>query len=105
MLERVLRRFFEAYADGVPELLRAASSECVPRWSELCHSLRGASAAIGAASLLRRLKEFELNLLEGAELHILEAIARGVHSDLSDMVGRLQAALRPAAETKIDGPE
>ncbi len=53
MLQKVIRRFAQTYANGVPALLQqqASDEETVKAWASICHSLEGACAAVGATKL------------------------------------------------------
>ena len=82
VLRRVLERFVQTYRDGAGPLDR-----------EKAHSLRGASAAIGAVEVIGAVQAFELAAArapQGAELGPLAAL---VDRHLAGLVERLQVEL------------
>jgi len=97
VLERVMRRFVQHYADGAPALLTTTTG-AGPRQAlrEACHGLRGACATIGAASLARELQDLERRLqlpeaddtdLRGALVHG-QATLRHLVEQLGDVLER-----------------
>ncbi|MFT3953219.1 MAG: response regulator [Piscinibacter sp.] len=93
VLERVVRRFVETYASGLPAL---AQSQDAVRWPALLHSLRGAAASIGAQALADAAAALERALLAGETAEPLAVQARQVHEALQALVARLTAALQRA---------
>ncbi len=97
--ERVLRRYVQTYRQGVPALLNAASAADMARWRAVCHSLRGASATIGAQDLTRRLHALEQAMAAADPAATAESLsalapqARALHQELFAFVGRLKDAL------------
>ena len=93
VLERVMRRFAQTYAQGLPALASVAESA---RWPELLHSLRGAAASIGAQALADAAAALEHALAAGGPPERLAAQAREVHESLQTLVARMAAALQPS---------
>ncbi|MBU6258389.1 MAG: Hpt domain-containing protein, partial [Burkholderiales bacterium] len=85
VLRRVLDRFVQIYADGLGPLDR-----------KLAHSLRGASAAIGAGPLQAALQAYEAAAGE-ADAATTQELATAVAQELGQLVSRLREALGPAA--------
>ncbi|MBL8307474.1 MAG: PAS domain-containing protein [Rubrivivax sp.] len=96
-LERVLRRFVEAYRDGEPAFAPGGDDE-VARWRHGCHSLRGACATIGARALQAELETLERALTEAAPGDAAQRIA-AADAALVALVERL--ALRLSAPARL----
>jgi two-component system sensor histidine kinase/response regulator len=79
---RVLRRFVAVYAQGMPEIERALAAHCAPSLAAAGHSLRGASASIGATRIEQM--ALQLETLAGAE---------GAHADPEEAAAELQTLL------------
>ena len=93
VLERVLRQFVQSYAGGEPTLLVCGAPDTVTRWRRVCHSLRSASAAVGATRLAAKLQAFEDDLDGSLEMSTLALRAVRLHDDLVILVARLKAEL------------
>ena len=92
-LERVLRAFVDVYRDGAPQLVDAAVAGDAARVRALCHSLRGACLAVGAARVLHALEAIEAALARSDEIPQLETAARRVHDELHALALALAATL------------
>jgi len=86
-LIRLLQRFGQLYAQGVPALRDGATAPGT-LWLETAHSLRGACAALGLGELTDRLEAFERALDQGQEPSALAAEA----ADIDAGVRRVAAA-------------
>jgi hypothetical protein len=95
VLARVLARFVETYRAGVPALLVTEGNEAERsrRMRAVCHSLGGASAAIGAAWLMRDLAELAQALRDGTPTERLAPQAQQLNDNLIRFVARLGAEL------------
>jgi CheY-like chemotaxis protein len=100
LLARVLRSFVSNYSNGAAMLVDKPGSDAVARWREVCHSLHGACATIGAASLDGALLEFERRLSSTADPRLLAEQAREVNDKLLLLVGQLRAALEARESTE-----
>ncbi len=100
ILERVMRRFVEHYAGGVPLLLDAPAGAQRTRQREACHALRGACATIGASALAHELQDLErrLDRDDGADGELAAALTHA-QAALLRLVEQLRHGLegRPAA--------
>jgi CheY-like chemotaxis protein len=95
VLGRVLQRFVETYRGGEPSLLAAEVPDALVRWRSVCHSLRPACAAVGAAQLTAQLQAFEHDLAAPSGVSLAYAArARRLNDDLVTLAGRLEAELR-----------
>jgi CheY-like chemotaxis protein/HPt (histidine-containing phosphotransfer) domain-containing protein len=99
MYERVLRRFAELYAEGVPALARWPGEQQAEARSELrreLHSLCGAAGAIGARSIEQRASELESRLLaDDPAQPAPEAELASLREDLDTLARRLRQVLLP----------
>ena len=91
--ERVLQRFVETYLHGESALRQVASAAGVEGWKSTCHSLRGASATIGATLLPQHLMAFERELIAGTDGPALASQARRLDEELRVLAAGLRAAL------------
>jgi CheY-like chemotaxis protein len=91
-LERVLRRFIDAYRLGVPAL-QAAPVDAIETWRAAGHSLLGACGTIGAEELHRQILAFQIDLGSSSDLQFLAAQARALHHSLVELVGSIESAL------------
>ena len=92
LLRRVLGRFAEHYAGGLPAF--AAGAGHAPAALQLAaHSLAAACAAVGALALRDRALALEAMARSDIESPELEAAAAALHDELRDTAGRLQALL------------
>ena len=99
ILERVMLRFVEHYAGGVPLLLEPPGATQRQPQREVCHALRGACATIGASALARELHELERRLDRhgGAD--------EGEDTELATALAHAQAALLRLVEQLRHGLE
>jgi len=88
-LSRVLRQFVRAYRAGEPAFVSPSTHDTVKRWSDQCHSVRGACAAIGATWLQGQFATFEQQLAAPGDVQALEPQVRQLHQDLVVLAGRL----------------
>ncbi|MES2990185.1 MAG: response regulator [Pseudomonadota bacterium] len=95
-LARVLRRFAQTYALGVPFLLDASGgpSETRKRWRAACHSIRAALAAIGASALLSDVERLEAALSSDEPDADVGRAAAGIHHGVQRLVGEMNERLR-----------
>jgi len=94
-LERVLRSFARHYAAGEPGLLRAEGDGARLQWRQVCHSLHGACAAVGATQLDMAVREFNRALDAGDTTEALARRAAGLQAQLQRFVAQLALALDP----------
>jgi len=92
-LARVIDSFIKTYSAGEPALSLSGTPDDVARWRAVCHSLRGASATVGATALLDHLTPFENALHASTDLPALAALAKGVQAELVGLVAELEQAL------------
>jgi PAS domain S-box-containing protein len=113
--ERVLRQFTTTYRDGLAVLNAPLSHDALDTARRQAHSLKGASAAIGANALSAHAASFERDVIDGVALHELDAGAQSLSRELAQVVGTIDARLvgdaaRPVApapdpvwlETELD---
>ena len=93
VLARVLRRFVQSYAAGEPTLLVSDAPDSLQRWRSVCHSLRSACAAVGAARLAAQLQAFEDELAGSPEVASLAGRAQCLQEELVSLTRRLEAEL------------
>jgi two-component system sensor histidine kinase/response regulator len=92
-LERILRRFVQAYRAGDPGLVSSGAAQDLACWRAASHSLRGALATIGATGLLQRMEGFEAALHASADLPALAPQAQRAQADLIELASLLDAVL------------
>ena len=97
-LTRVLDTFVSLYGAGQSGLLDATSADATARWGAISHSLRGASATIGATRLLGQLMAFDLALQAQApgpdHASSLAPAARALDEELQRLCAQIDAELR-----------
>ena len=93
VLERVLRSFVGIYGNGEAAVLRDSTAPALARWPALCHSLRGACAAIGAIALDEQLWALEQQLHAATDPRKLAASGRRLHDELHELTEQLVALL------------
>ncbi len=91
VLERMLRRFAATYAEGCP-LLADGSADAAQR-KAASHSLRGASATVGALALAAALADFETRVEAAPSSPATLDAGRALHEQLLALVAALGAAL------------
>ena len=92
-LERILATFVDTYRHGAPALLSGQGAEAIHRKREMCHSLKGACATVGASALQRQFHALESELREGADTSAIAHHANQLQEQLVVLVGRLSDAL------------
>jgi two-component system, sensor histidine kinase and response regulator len=93
LLGKVLQTFVNSYhPNGAPGLLRAEDPASL---RELCHSLRGACATIGAVGLDDQLQALDEALRDSAPRAAVEQMAQQAHEDLQELTQQLRTALAP----------
>jgi CheY-like chemotaxis protein len=92
-LRRVLRLYALTYREGSAALLPATLRADPAAAAAACHSLRGASAAIGAVTLARRADELELALAGQAPEASTAAAAASLQTELQQLARDLEQAL------------
>jgi HPt (histidine-containing phosphotransfer) domain-containing protein len=93
LLGKVLQTFVNSYhPNGAPGLWPGADPASL---RELCHSLRGACATIGAVRLDDRLQTIERALRESASSATVEQLAQRAQDELQQLAQALRAALAP----------
>jgi CheY-like chemotaxis protein len=99
-LSRILVRFAEAYAAGLPVLLNTMDDErkAVDKWRAACHSIRGALGTIGATALARRMMDFEQELAAHGATRPIETFAptaRHLHEAVMTLQQRIATEFQP----------
>ena len=92
-LTRVLSLFASTYAGGVAAFSAPLGPDSPQRWRAASHSLRGASATVGANQLQAHLLAFDKALAAGVDTTALAAQARQLDDELRALVARLKAEL------------
>jgi HPt (histidine-containing phosphotransfer) domain-containing protein len=92
-LERILRRFVNIYRQGEPSLITAQGERDGARLAAVCHSLRGACAAVGAVSLQGRLMELEQSLKAGAPPAQALDTVQHINAELMQFVARIDGEM------------
>ena len=88
-LERILRRFVNIYRHGEPSLATAQGERDGARLAAVCHSLRGACAAVGAVHLQGQLLELEQSLKAGAPPAQALDTVQHINAELMQFVTRI----------------
>jgi len=94
VLERLLRRFAEHYAAGMPALAQPGGNERLAGWGLAAHSLQGASGAIGAATLQAQARALEAAVRGATAAAPLQEAALALHAGLQAFVAALQRTLQ-----------
>jgi two-component system sensor histidine kinase/response regulator len=92
LFERMLRRFVDTYAQGVPALGQLASAQERRQASHASHSLRGSSATIGATDLVVTLLALEAALAAPHDAPMLQRLGRQAQRELGALVDGLKAS-------------
>jgi len=90
VLQRLMRRFADVYAGGMPALVAPGGDERLAAWSSAAHSLHGACGAIGAQALQAQARELEHAARDAAEAEPLAEAARTLHERVAALATRLQ---------------
>jgi two-component system, sensor histidine kinase and response regulator len=102
--EDMLRRFIARHADGLPGLDTSLVTGQRQRARLLVHSLKGAAAAIGAASLQKRAARLEMQLAQGGATQALRLMAFDLEHDLVQLVAALHDVV-PGGPEPQPGPD
>ncbi|WP_425260800.1 PAS domain-containing protein [Rubrivivax sp. RP6-9] len=101
LLRRLLQRFAQHYAAGVPALAQPAADKALPGWELAAHSLQGACSAIGATALQTQARALEAaaraatgNPGAAAAAAALQPQAAALHTALQGFVAALQRTLQ-----------
>jgi len=89
--ERVLRQFALSYRAGIAELSAVLTPDALDAVRRQAHSLKGASAAIGARALSEHAASFERDVIDGVAIGDLEAAARALARELAQVVAAIDA--------------
>ncbi|MCC7189030.1 MAG: GAF domain-containing protein [Anaerolineales bacterium] len=89
--ERVLRQFALSYRAGIAELSAVLTPDALDAVRRQAHSLKGASAAIGARALSEHAASFERDVVDGVAIGDLEAAARALARELAQVVAAIDA--------------
>ena len=90
---RVLRRFVEQYGDGMRQLDETLLSEDAVGMAAAAHSLRGASASIGATRIDELASELEVLGKNGASAAEMLPAGEALQAELAAVIERLRAEL------------
>jgi two-component system, sensor histidine kinase and response regulator len=93
VLERVLRRFVQHYADGVPLLTQPPGERKPDAWRLTAHSLQGACGAVGATALVAQAREVEIAAGGGPGNDALGTLGAALHHAVRDTAARLRQVL------------
>jgi len=92
-LQRVLRQFVLLYRDGLPDLDVHLYRGALPEAKRLAHSLKGASAAIGATRVQALAAALEAMLNVPTPVHLLNQAAAQLQTELAAQVAVIQASV------------
>ncbi|MGC4077590.1 MAG: PAS domain-containing protein [Rubrivivax sp.] len=90
VLQRLMRRFADVYAGGMPALLAEGGEERLAAWTSAAHSLHGACGAIGAQGLQAQARELEHAARVATSAEPLADAARALHERVAALATRLQ---------------
>ncbi|WP_164962795.1 PAS domain-containing protein [Rubrivivax sp. JA1026] len=93
VLQRLMRRFAEVYALGVPALVAPGGDERLAAWKCAAHSLHGACGAIGARALQAHARELEHDTASATQAEPLAERARELHERVRAVAAQLEALL------------
>ena len=94
IVAHVLSRFVESYRQGVPELMAITHDADLQHLRAVCHSLRGACAAIGATLIGQKLHAFEHRLQTVVDLASLSTEGGQLNDCLTQFVKALEWELQ-----------
>jgi two-component system sensor histidine kinase/response regulator len=94
LLERVLSRYASTYQAGVPALVAHALAGEARACRAVCHSLRGASATVGATALVQQITAMEQALQDPSAATRWAPLAEPIDRHLRALAGALAQALR-----------
>jgi HPt (histidine-containing phosphotransfer) domain-containing protein len=95
---RVLHRFVAVYAQGIPEIERALTTHSCAGLAAAGHSLRGASASIGATRIEAMASQLETLARAGDAGADPEAAAAALQAFLIETVQRIEGVLEDEAK-------
>ena len=101
--ERVLKQFALTYRDGIAELSSPLADDGLDAARRQAHSLKGASAAIGASTLSAHAASFERDVLDGIGHGELRAGAQALLRELAQVVAAIDARLA-APPSQLQAP-
>ncbi|MBT9456692.1 MAG: response regulator [Burkholderiaceae bacterium] len=104
-LQRVLRQFVLLYRDGLPDLDVHLYRGALPEARRLAHSLKGASAAIGATRVQALAAALEAMLNVPTPVHLLNQAAAQLQTELAAQVAVIQASVGDAGVPAAADPE
>jgi len=91
--QRVLRQFALSYRDGIAVLDAPLTPDTLDAARRQAHSLKGASAAIGAPALAAHAASFERDVQDGVAAGQLAAGAQALRRELAQVVAAIDARL------------
>ena len=97
--ERVLKQFVLTYRDGIAALNSPLAVDALDAARRQAHSLKGASAAIGADALSAHAASFERDVLDGIGAAELSAGAQALLRELAQIVTIVDARLATTPAT------
>ncbi|MCG3188614.1 MAG: Sensor histidine kinase RcsC [Burkholderiaceae bacterium] len=97
--QRVLRQFALSYRDGIAVLNAPLTHATLDAVRRQAHSLKGASAAIGAPALAAHAASFERDVLDGLAGDQLAAGAQALLRELAQVVAAIDAKLADPSQT------
>nr|WP_316641243.1 response regulator [uncultured Roseateles sp.] len=104
-LRRVLQQFALLYRDGLPDLDVHLYRGAVPEAKRLAHSLKGASAAIGATRVQALAAALEAMLNVTTPAHLLKQAAAQLQTELAAQVAVIQASVGDQGAPGATDPE
>ncbi|TDP73295.1 response regulator [Roseateles toxinivorans] len=104
-LQRVLRQFVLLYRDGLPDLDVHLYRGALPEARRLAHSLKGASAAIGATRVQALAAALEAMLNVPTPVHLLNQAAAQLQTELAAQLAVIQASVGDAGVPAAVDPE
>jgi PAS domain S-box-containing protein len=91
--DRVLKQFAQTYRDGIAVLSSPLAADALDAVRRQAHSLKGASAAIGANTLSAHAASIERDVLDGIALGELNAGALALRRELAKVVAAIDTRL------------
>jgi PAS domain S-box-containing protein len=98
--ERVLKQFLLTYRDGIAALRGSLADDELDAVRRQAHSLKGASAAIGASALSAHAASLERDVTDGSARAELAAAAQALQRELAQVVVAIDARLAGTAATR-----
>ena len=97
IFQRIARRYVELYRGGMPELESAAATNDAVALAGAGHSIRGASASIGATRVEELARYLEDLSVPGSDVGELRSAAAALEQALVETVNELDLALNAGA--------